>query len=367
MRSTAFNTRLSGILVFLAASGLVLAQQNAPTGAWRRATDPAPAAQQTPPPDAQQQPPQQQDPSEPVARSDDFGPTGQNTPQTGQQQAKLPAYGLPPQVTVKPGTYVTILTNQALSSDHNQVGDAFSGTLLQPLVADGVVVAQRGQTVYGRVAVAEKAHGGKDSRLGLELTGVTLADGTQQSIQSQLVAQQGPRTPAGVQAGTVAGTTGVGAVVGGIAGGGMGVGVGAGVGAAAGILGVLLTRNHETRIYPESALTFNVTSPVTVSTLNAPQAFRFVGPEDYDRPSLQYSRRPAPATVAAPAYAYPYPGYYPYYGLGYGYPYWGPSVFIGGGWGWGGGWGYGGFGGYRGGFGGYRGGFGGYRGGFGHR
>ncbi|MDR3699069.1 MAG: hypothetical protein P4L56_05495 [Candidatus Sulfopaludibacter sp.] len=363
MRLTTSNTRISGILVFLAASGLVLAQQSAQTGGWRRATDPAPAAQQTQPPDAQQQP-QQQDPSEPVARSDDFGQANANAPQAGQQQAKRPAYGLPPQVTLRPGTYVTIRTNQMLSSDHNQVGDAFSGSLLQPLVADGVVVAQRGQTVYGRVAVAEKAHGGKDSRLGLELTSITLADGTQQPVQSQLIAQQGPKTPRGVEAGTVVGTTGVGAVVGGIAGGGAGAGIGAGVGAAAGIIGVLLTHNHETRLYPESALTFNVTSPITVSTLNAPQAFRFVGPEDYNRPQMQYATRPAPSAAVAPGYGYPYPGYYPYYGYGYGYPYWGPSVFIGGGWGWGGGWGYGGYGG----FGGYRGGFGGYRGGgFGRR
>jgi len=356
MRLTTSYTRFSGILVFLAASGLVLAQQNAPTGAWRRATDPAPAAPQAAPPDAQQQQ-QQQDPSEPIARSDDFGqtnqnaPANQNAPQPGQQQVARPAYGLPPQVTVKPGTYVTIRTNQALSSDHNHVGDSFSATLLQPLVADGVVVAQRGQTVYGRVAVAEKAHGGKDSRLGLELTGITLADGTQQPIQSQLVAQQGPKTPGGVEAGTIVGTTGVGAVVGGIAGGGTGAGIGAGVGAAAGIIGVLLTHNHETRLYPEAVLTFNVTSPITVSTLNAPQAFRFVGPEDYNRPAAQYAARPGPARVMVPGYAYPYPGYYPYYGYGYGYgyPYWGPSLFIGGGWGWGGGWGYrGGFGGFRG-------------------
>ena len=343
-----FNTKFSGILVFLAASGLVLAQQSAPNGGWRRTTDDPQQQQADQPPqvDPQQQQQPQQDPSQPVARSDEFG---QQAPPQMAPQGNRPAYGMPPQVTVKPNTYVTIRTNQMLTSDHNQVGDTFSATLMQPLVADGIVVAQRGQTVYGRVSVAEKAHGGKDSRLGLELTSVTLADGTQQPIQTQLVAHQGPHTPGAVEAGTVVGTTAVGAVIGGIAGRGTGAGIGAGVGAAAGIIGVLLTHNHETRVYPESALTFQVTSPITVATANAPQAFRYVGPEDYNRPATQYTTsRPGPGTVVSPNYYGP--GYYPpYYGGYYGYPYyWGPSVVIGGGWG------YRGFYGFRGGF---RGGF----------
>ena len=328
-----FNARFSGVLLFLAASGLVLAQQNAPNGGWRRVGDAPPSAVQAAP-DVQPQD-QQQDPSQPVARSDDFGQANPNDPQA--RQNNRPAYGLPPQVTVKPNTYVTVRINQMLSSDHNQAGDTFSATLVQPLVADGVVIAQRGQTVYGQVAVAEKAHGGKDSRLGLQLTSLTLADGTQQPMQSQLIAHQGPKTPGGVEAGTVVGTTAAGAVIGGVAGRGMGAGIGAGAGAAAGIIGVLLTRNHETRVYPESVLTFQVTAPITVSTVNAPQAYRFVGPEDYDRPSMQYNTRPAPRPAPAPYYYSPYA--YPYYGYGYAYPYsyWGPSIVIGGGWGWRGG------------------------------
>ena len=127
-------------------------------------------------------------------------PQAQPTPRPNDRPAR-PAYGLPPQLTLQPGTYVTILTNQPLSSDRNQPGDTFSGTLNQPVVVDGIVVAQRGQAVYGRVAEAVKAHAGNSSRLGLELTSFTLADGTQVPIRSQLVARQGSTTPAGVQAG----------------------------------------------------------------------------------------------------------------------------------------------------------------------
>lgn len=284
---------------------------------------------------------QSQDPAEPVDRSDAYGQPQQQNPPVDPQVGQPPApprdrpayrspYGLPTEVTLRPGTFVTIRTNQPLSSDHNQPGDTFSGTLLQPVVVDGVVVAQRFGAVYGRVAEAQKAHSGNNSRLGLELTSLTLADGTQVPIRTQLIARQGGTTPVGAQVGTVATTTAVGAVVGAAAdyGRGAGVAIGAGAGAAAGIVGVLLTRNHPTVLYPETALTFRIEAPVTINTTHAPQAFRYVGPEEYDRPPVETQVRPRPV-APAPGYYYgpgyaPYP-YYPYY--------YGPSVAVGLGWG----------------------------------
>jgi hypothetical protein len=230
-------------------------------------------------------------------------------------------------VVLQPGTFVTIRINQPLSSDHNLPGDTFSGTLIQPVVVDGIVVAQRGQTVYGRVAETGKAKAGSSSRLGLELTSLTIADGSQAPLRTQLVARQGSQAPVGAQVGTVAATTAVGTVVGAAAdyGRGTGAAIGAGAGAAAGIIGVLLTRNRPTVVYPETALTFRVEAPVTINTSRAPQAFRYVGPEEYNRPTETLIRRPVG----------PGPGYYgPGYGPGY-YPpayypyYFGPSVVVG--------------------------------------
>ena len=63
----------------------------------------------------------------------------------------------PFQLTINAGTFVTVRVDEPLSSDRNQPGDAFSATLMQPLVVDGVVVAQRGQTIGGRVTEAQKA------------------------------------------------------------------------------------------------------------------------------------------------------------------------------------------------------------------
>jgi len=287
---------------------------------------------------------------EPVDRSDSFGqPVVQEPQQEAQRQigpdsqaamANRPAYGLPPQVTLRPGTYVTVRTEQTLSSDHNQPGDTFIGSLAQPVVVDGVVVAQRNQMVYGRVAEAEHSRGDHPSRLALELTSMTLADGTQVPIRSQLVGRTGGTTPAGQQVGTVATTTAVGAMVGAVAGWGTGAAIGAGVGAAAGLAGVLMTRNHPTVVYPETALTFAVQAPVEISTSRAPQAFRYVGPEDYNQAPLnaELQRRPVPAAYPAYAAPYPYYGGYPYYYGGYyPYPYYGGfGVVIGRSYGYGG-------------------------------
>ncbi len=325
------------LLIVLAASGILFAQSpppagapQPPTGAWRRAGDPPQAPQAQAPPPALEA----QDPAEPVDRQDAYGqpqrPAEMNPPAAPRNDR--PAYGLPAQLTLKPGTFVTVRIDTALSSDHNQPGDLFTGTLVQPVVVNGVVLAQHGQTVYGRVAEAQKAHGGKDSRLGLELTGLTVADGTQESVRSQLVGRQGPTTPKGEQIATVAGTTAIGAAVGAAADWGRGAAIGAGAGAAAGLVGVLLTRNHPTIVYPETVLTFRIESPVTISTARAPQAYRYVGPEDYARPrETQIVRRgpPYPYSYYGPGY-YPYYPYYPYWGSGLGF-FWGPRVFLGGG------------------------------------
>jgi hypothetical protein len=350
----------SGIAALLLTSGLALAQDQPPVppqtptpanGGWRRAGDPPPAAPQANAPATQgsadstepvYQAPVDQTPAgqAPAAQSGDVyaQPAQQQAPaRPAPQASNRPAYGLPAQLTLKPGTFFTVRTNTMLASNKNKPGDLFTATLAQPLVVDGIVIAQRGQTVVGRVVDAGK---GKDGAhfLKLELTGITLADGSQVPLQSQLATTTGRTTPAGAQAGAVVGTTAVGGAVGGIAAGGMGAGVGAGAGAIVGIAGVIATRNHPAVLYPETPLTFQVTAPVTVSTVNAPQAFRYVGPEDYERQPAMRSQLnvrppgyPAQNYLYGPGYSYPgyYPGFYPGYYPGY-YPYyWGPSVGIG--------------------------------------
>ena len=323
-------TRIGSLtLALLATAGIMFAQ-----GGWRRFGDTPPAAAQQASAAPQAPAVESQDPTQPMASSD---PQAQRPAPNSPNNA--PRYGLPPQLTIKPGTFVMARIDQMLSSNRNQPGDVFSATLMQPVVVDGVVVAQRGQTVLGRVAEAQKSKAGHDSRLGLELTGLTLADGTQATVHSQLVARQGTTTPKGQEVGTVATTTAVGATVGAAAAWGTGAAIGAGAGATAGIIGVLLTHNHPTVVYPETALTFRIETPVTISTTRAPQAFRYVDPNEYDRQVETRAipvRRPSPYSYYGPGYGY-YPYYpYPYWGSYYGYGYGlGMGIGFGRGWGYG--------------------------------
>jgi hypothetical protein len=281
------------------------APQTPNLGGWRRIGDQSQAG-------SLQQAPGQQAP-------------GQQGPGPG-QAGFVPPPPPPAQLTIAPGTFLTIRLNQVLSSDRNHKGDAFSATLAKPVIVNGIVVADRGQTILGAVTEAKKAgllHG--SSSLGLQVTDLTLADGQQAPVQTSLATRSG-RGIGGRDAAVIGGTTAVGAGVGAVAAGGTGAAIGAGAGLAAGTLGALLTPNYPTVVYPEQLLTFRVESPIVVSTEQAPQAFRPVTPQDYQQPGDAPRLQTRPMRPYGPGYAY---GPYPYYGYPY-YPYYyGPGVGIG--------------------------------------
>ncbi|MCE5310829.1 MAG: hypothetical protein LLG20_24575 [Acidobacteriales bacterium] len=242
--------------------------------------------------------------------------------------AAVPA--LPPQLVLPAGTFVMVRVDQPLSSDHNYAGDAFSATLAQPLIANGYVVARRGQTVAGRVAEAQKAGRVRgQSRLGVELTELTLVDGQQMPIQTQLIQYSGGTTR-GRDATAIAATSGTGAAIGAIAEGGAEAGIGAAAGAAAAVIGVLVTRGRATEIYPEATLTFRIMQPLTIDTESSALAFRPVTQQDYEtrmverRPTL-YRRAPGYYYGYGYPYMYPYPYFYSPFYYGYG---WGPSFHF---------------------------------------
>jgi hypothetical protein len=307
---------------------------------WKRVGDPSAQTQtaqaQNSPDYASAGVPMQAPPPPPPGGANVNAPPSYRAPQNYPQQQQQQSYqSVPAMLTVPGGTYLTVRTNQMLSSDKNQAGDAFSASLLKPLVVNGVVVAEPGQTIGGRVVEAVKAgHIEGVARLGVQLTDLTLVDGQQLPIQSSLINRAGP-TSIGQDAGTIAGTTALGAAIGAAADWGRGAAIGAGAGAAAGIIGVLVTRGHASVLYPEHVLTFRLEAPLTIATDRSPQAFRYVQPGEYDRPV--YSQQPqqqSPGYYGGAAYPPPYYGNpYPYYAYGgYGYPYyWGPSfsLFVG--------------------------------------
>ena len=243
---------------------------------------------------------------------------------------------VPASLTLAAGTWVKVRIDQVIASDRNQVGDGFTATLEEPLIAGGLVVARRGQTIAGRVAEADK--GGRvkgTSHLGLELDELGLVDGQQVPIHTRLI-EYSAGTSRGRDATAVVMGAGVGAAIGAAAeGGGAGAGIGALAGAAAATVGVLATRGRATVVYPEALLTFRLEQPLTVSTSNSAQAFRAVAPADYQQ---QRTLRQSARTAGPPPPPYYYwddwymGGYYPRYFYGPGiYFSTGPRFFGGGG------------------------------------
>jgi hypothetical protein len=246
-------------------------------------------------------------------------------PQDTQPPNAAPAnQPLPSELTLPAGTIVQVRTNEWISTSRNLPGDGFNATLAQPIVVNGWVVAQRGQSVLGRVTMVQKNHG--TTQLGLQLSELTFVDGQLLPIQTQL-AQSSAGRDTGHDVGVVGTTTGTGAVIGAIAAGGQGAAVGAGIGAIVG-LGVITTHGKPTVIPPETLLTFQLQAPVTISTEKSRVAFHPVGQADYSagvnsqRPQ-RFTREGAyPPQAPPPYYGYPYaydPYFYPYGGWGF-YP-----------------------------------------------
>ena len=257
-------------------------------------------------------------------------PSGQTLPSRPPAD-NPPGQTVPSRLTLRAGTFLTVRVDQMLSSDRNKAGDEFSATLTRPLVAGGVVVAQRGEILGGRVADAQKAGRVTGvSRLAVQLTDLTLVDGQQVPIETELTSLTGPTSKAR-DAGAIVGTSAMGAAVGAAADLGVGAAIGAGAGAIVGTVGVLVTRGHATVIYPESALTFRLSEPITISTDRAPQAFRYVGTtNEYNRASNAQGPPPVGPGWTCKGYGWPPPTatlppyyYYPYY------PYtWGASLGL---------------------------------------
>jgi hypothetical protein len=230
-------------------------------------------------------------------------------------------------LTLPAGTWITVRIDQPLSSDHNQPGDTFTATLAQPLVANGRLLARRGQTVQGMVAEVQKAgHVKGTSSLRLQLTELGLADGRQVQVKTSLMERRGD-TSVGRDIAAVGATTAAGAAIGAAADGGFGAGMGAIAGAAVSTIGVLATRGRATVVYPETALTFRLESPIAIESEDALEAFQPVRQEDYEQAGL-YRQGPPPRR---PPYYSGYPP--PYYSNYSNYPpyFYGPQiVFYGG-------------------------------------
>jgi hypothetical protein len=168
-------------------------------------------------------------------------------------------------VTIPPGTSVAVRLGEGLSSQRNRAGDEFTGTLDQPLVIDGFVVAERGARVEGRVTESVEAGRVRGlAQLGLELTKVHMSDGQIAAIRTQEFRKQGPESKWDDAAKVGVGAA-LGAIIGAAAGGGKGAAIGAAAGGAAGGGAVAATRGKPAVLPVETVVTFRIEEPVTLT------------------------------------------------------------------------------------------------------
>jgi hypothetical protein len=176
----------------------------------------------------------------------------------------LPPPPPPPQPIVVPaGTTLTVKVGQALSSKNSQTGQTFTATLAQPVSVHGKVAIPAGSTIKGTV-VAAKAKGKIKGagQLDLSLNSITVRGSTyniQTAVLENTVKGKGSRT-----AKTTGGGAAGGALIGGLAGGGKGAAVGVLAGGALGLAGGAATGNQQIEIPADSALSFRLSSPLTL-------------------------------------------------------------------------------------------------------
>jgi BON domain len=169
----------------------------------------------------------------------------------------------PEPLVIPTGTTLTVRTGQALSSKDSQTGQTFTATLAQPVSVGGRTAIPAGSTVSGTVVAAKtKGKIKGEGELDLALTSVSIG-GRTYPIQTQTltntVSGKGKRTAV-----TTGGGAAGGALIGGLAGGGKGAGIGALAGAGAGLLGGALTGNKQIEIPAETALSFKLSSSMTI-------------------------------------------------------------------------------------------------------
>jgi hypothetical protein len=133
--------------------------------------------------------------------------------------------------TIPAGTRMMVRMVDPVDSERNQANDRFRGSLDANLMADNVVVAPKGTTVFGRLITAESA-GRSGGQLEIDLTDIVI-NGQTYSLTTSSKQAQGETNSGGTGTGAKAGGA-VGAVASGVGGAIRGAATGAVAGRASG-------------------------------------------------------------------------------------------------------------------------------------
>jgi hypothetical protein len=166
-------------------------------------------------------------------------------------------------ITVPEGTVISVVTDQAISTDGNRSGDEFDATISAPIVVQGKTVIPKGSRAKGRVVEAvSSGRLSKPARLELTLVSVE-AGGSTYDIDTSDTSRAGKsHTKRNVI--FIGGGTAAGALIGGLVGGGKGAAIGGALGAGGGTATAAATGKKEIRLPAETRLSFTLSQPVTI-------------------------------------------------------------------------------------------------------
>jgi hypothetical protein len=182
--------------------------------------------------------------------------------------AAAPAEPPPPpkpiDYVIPANTTINVRTTTPLSTKTAATGAAFAASLMEPIVVDGATLAAAGAEVDGVVVLSDP--GGKvKGKASISVTlksiagkhgPIAIQTNNREAIAKSTVKKDVAR--GGIM-------TGAGAAIGAIAGGGKGAAIGAGIGGAAGVGTAMATKGAPAEFPAESALTFTLKAPVTIT------------------------------------------------------------------------------------------------------
>lgn len=205
-------------------------------------------------------------PAEPATPAPDSpsvsGPAEQQAPDPAPQPVADSAPAR--HVTLRIGMTFRVRLDQSVSTERDFAGDTFRASLAEPFVVDGLVIAERGARVTGRIVESRRA--GRlngTSAIRLALTALYTSDGQKVAISTDPWAKQGD-SPVGGDAAKIGGGAALGAIIGALAGGGTGAVIGAGIGGGAGMGMIAATRAKPASVPSETVIPFRLASGMTI-------------------------------------------------------------------------------------------------------
>jgi len=240
------------------------------SGGWKPAPKPSPAPKARPvsrdekasATTVEQSPAVKEEPQQPAPS----GAAATPAVEPGPAAAVAPLPPPPPrQVTLDAGTLISVRLAETLASDRVAADDTFQATLDKPIVVDGLVIAERGARLEGKIADVQQAGRVRGvAALGVELTRLYTSDGQKVDIKTQSFRKTAEKDTKSDAAKIGVGAA-VGAAIGAIAGGGKGAAIGAAAGGGAGTGAVMATRGKPAVIEVETRIDFRLAESVTIT------------------------------------------------------------------------------------------------------